>query len=366
MSKPSDGRLNLMQAIRLVENALEKIDGPACRAARQALTKAAAEVAGVDTGSKELDDADPLTAALATRLYRQVEDALADRNRQFRDILNACPLGVAVISRQGWKRLFVNQNLADMFKAPSIEAFQRRDLRSSWVDQSEFARASRNIEQDVDHVDFEAERKCLDGSTFWVLMNSRPIVFEGEPARVFWHNDITKRKELEDELRRLATTDAVTGVPNRRHLLAMVTREAERQQRYGSPFGLLMVDIDDFKRVNDVYGHASGDEVIRQVAQLCLATIRGVDTLGRLGGEEFGILAPGLDESGTVRLGERLRQAVADSVVAIEPAGDLRLTISVGATLYHSEDSTIDVTLARADEALYMAKHAGRDRLRFL
>jgi diguanylate cyclase (GGDEF)-like protein/PAS domain S-box-containing protein len=366
VSEPSDGRLRLLQAIRLVKGALEEIDRPACRAAMEALTRATAEIADDEADSGEFDPGDPLAAALATQLHRRVEDALADRNRQFRDILNACPLGVAVISRQGWKRLFVNQNMADLFKAPSIEAFQQQGLQRSWVDQAAFARASANIESDVDHVDFECERICFDGSTIWVLMNSRPIMFEGQPARVFWHNDITKRKQMEDELRRLATTDTVTGLPNRRHLLGLIDREAKRNQRYGSSFGLLMLDVDNFKNINDSYGHASGDQVLHRVAQLCLATVRDIDTLGRVGGEEFAVLVPDSTEAGTRYLAERLRRVVADTVIEIGSDCRLSVTISVGATLHRNDDGSVDATLARADKALYQAKRAGRDCIRFL
>lgn len=352
-----------MQAIRELECALKMSDPPTDGAVAEAPANAPDDGLESSPGSDGHDGAEPAAAA---NWPRRIEDVLADRNQQLRDILSACPLGVAVVSRQDWRRLFVNQHLVDMFKAPSVEAFREQDLKSSWVDAAEFARASSNIERNVDHVDFEAERRCFDGSTIWVLMNSRPIVFEGEPARVFWHNDITKRKRMENELRRMATTDTVTGLPNRRHLLSLVIREAKRQSRSRSSFGLLMVDLDNFKIINDTHGHACGDRVLRQVAQLCQATVRDIDTLGRVGGEEFAVLAPDTDEKGVRCLAERLRQVVADTDIEVEPDCRLRVTISVGATLFSSEDNTIDVTLARADKALYEAKDAGRNRVRFV
>jgi len=365
VAEPSDESRKLIALIRSLRQALERIETPACDAAASALATAATEIAAAGPGADLLVVADQLPAARAGRAQDPAEGVLDVRNRQFRDILSACPLGVAVISRRGWKRLFINHYLVDMFKAPSMEAFQRQDLIDSWVDKAEFARAARNIAADVDHVDFEAMRRCFDGSMIWVLMNSLPIVFEGQPARVFWHIDITERKRMEDELRLLATTDVLTGVANRRHFLATVDREVERQRRYGPPCGLLMLDIDHFKSVNDSFGHACGDQVLRHVARLCLENIRGIDTLGRMGGEEFAVVVPETDDAGVLRLAERLRLAVAGSVLDAETGASVRVTLSVGATLHRLHDDAVEVTFARADKALYEAKHAGRNRVIF-
>jgi len=175
--------------------------------------------------------------------------------------------------------------------------------------------------------------------------------------------DITERKALEMELRRLATTDPLTDLANRRHFLAQVDLELELLQRYAKPAALLMIDLDHFKQVNDAYGHAAGDAVLRHFAAIARRILRKVDLLGRLGGEEFAALLPGTDAEGAQQLAERLRQTVADSQVHTVSGGAIQVTISIGVTLFALTDANADTVLARADRALYRAKEQGRNRV---
>ncbi|MHB8909949.1 MAG: GGDEF domain-containing protein [Syntrophales bacterium] len=168
-------------------------------------------------------------------------------------------------------------------------------------------------------------------------------------------------KRAQVELQRLATTDFLTGISNNRSFFAAAEREIQRARRYGHPLGVLMFDIDHFKRVNDTYGHAAGDQVLVAIAAACRNFLRDIDVFGRLGGEEFAVLLPETDLAGGRATAERLRSAIAE--IGIE-AGvtTLHVTISVGVSVLSPEDDRIEQVLKRADDAMYEAKRDGRNR----
>jgi diguanylate cyclase (GGDEF)-like protein/PAS domain S-box-containing protein len=175
--------------------------------------------------------------------------------------------------------------------------------------------------------------------------------------------DIRERKELEARLEQEARTDALTGCANRRWFLELAAREVARARRYGEQVALLMLDLDQFKAVNDRYGHPVGDLALKKVADVCREELREEDAVGRIGGEEFAILLPETDSRRALEVGERVRQAVAASEVPVEGDRPLHLTASIGATALRGDDTDIDVLLGRADKALYAAKEAGRNRV---
>lgn len=175
--------------------------------------------------------------------------------------------------------------------------------------------------------------------------------------------DITERKRMDAELLMLATTDFLTGLPNRREFMARLDDELARLQRQMDECAaVLMLDIDHFKRVNDEYGHAVGDAVLRHLAGLMRGGARKIDKLGRMGGEEFAILLPGANGDAALAYAERLRQGVANTPVDID-GKPLSITVSIGIASLNASDVNVDSALIRADKALYSAKEAGRNRV---
>lgn len=173
--------------------------------------------------------------------------------------------------------------------------------------------------------------------------------------------DVTERRLAELRLERLANTDELTGLPNRRHFLELVRREMVRSRRFGKSLCVAMVDLDDFKKVNDTHGHGVGDLALQHVARTVTGLRRAVDVAGRLGGEEFCILFPEARLEAGLAAAQRVVRGLADSVLEHEGLR-LRLTVSMGLAEY-AEGESLDELLRRSDEALYEAKRSGKNRV---
>jgi diguanylate cyclase (GGDEF)-like protein len=170
-------------------------------------------------------------------------------------------------------------------------------------------------------------------------------------------------KESNRQLRKLSQTDMLTGLYNRRHMVVTLESEFDRSKRTSTPFALLMIDLDHFKQVNDTYGHQQGDEVLQLVSQEIQAQLRQYDSAARFGGEEFALILPGTTLVEGTMVAERLRQ-ILSKIQFTGPISDLKITASIGiAAVPHIKiNSTVDL-IRLADDALYMAKGNGRNRV---
>ncbi|HJW23407.1 MAG TPA: diguanylate cyclase [Rhodocyclaceae bacterium] len=212
----------------------------------------------------------------------------------------------------------------------------------------------------------EFEMVGLKGQHRWLDTHAVPMrdASGGITGLLGVTRDMTARRQVEQELARLAQTDPLTGLANRRHFMAQAEEELSRSHRYGGPLSVLMVDIDHFKRVNDTYGHKTGDLVLRRFAEVSRHMLRDIDTIGRIGGEEFAILLPETDGRRAREVAERLRGALAEAEVPVEQGLPLRFTASIGIASLAGPRVNIDTLLNQADQALYEAKHAGRNKVR--
>ena len=219
---------------------------------------------------------------------------------------------------------------------------------------------------------FEQQRTKADGSVGYVLSRYIPDS-DGLGVKGFFviASDITELKltqlQLEkriEDLYVMATTDALTGIDNRRNLLEKVQLEIDRALRYGLTVAFLMMDIDHFKVVNDTYGHDAGDRVLQRVGALLHETVRAPDHVGRLGGEEFGILLTNVTPQLGAEIAEQMRRKVAALVVTYGDA-EISFTVSIGVAglLVDAENPLLDL-IKRADTAMYDAKKGGRNCVR--
>jgi diguanylate cyclase (GGDEF)-like protein len=164
-----------------------------------------------------------------------------------------------------------------------------------------------------------------------------------------------------EQLRQMAMTDPLTGIFNRRYLLDMGTKLFSLANRYGWDLSVLLIDIDHFKAINDTYGHAAGDAALKQLATLVRNRLRDSDVFGRIGGEEFVVIAPSTNAAAASLLSQRLMDTLAAHDVRFEHI-PLKFTVSIGIACCVPGDKTIETTMARADSAMYQAKHQGRNR----
>ncbi|HOX52808.1 MAG TPA: GGDEF domain-containing protein, partial [Fibrobacteria bacterium] len=170
------------------------------------------------------------------------------------------------------------------------------------------------------------------------------------------------RARMYQEMERLATIDGLTQVPNHRHFQTLLNQQLEVATRYGQRIGLMLFDIDHFKRFNDTYGHAIGDLVLKEVARCVGMAIRSSDMIARYGGEEFVVLMPQADEVGAMQSAERVRAAVEGMAIPHE-GRMLKVTISIGVCLFPDMASVKQDFIDGADKAMYFSKKNGRNRV---
>ncbi|MFO3676512.1 GGDEF domain-containing protein [Pseudomonas protegens] len=174
--------------------------------------------------------------------------------------------------------------------------------------------------------------------------------------------DITEKKQLETELQRLATTDVLTQSSNRRHFFECANREFEQARLQGSSLAFLLLDIDDFKVINDTYGHPEGDIVLQRIAESGRAALRRGDLFGRIGGEEFAAVFPGCTADMARQVAERLQREIQRQNFSHQ-GQTFTITVSQGLTGLLAEDVSLDNLFARADSAMYEAKRQGKNRI---
>ena len=178
--------------------------------------------------------------------------------------------------------------------------------------------------------------------------------------------EISERRKLYQEVQRLANQDPLTSCFNRRHFMTLAAQELQRTARYRRPLSCLMLDLDHFKAFNDRYGHQIGDRLLCSLVDLCQAQLRGVDILGRYGGEEFVILMPETVKAGALQAAERIRAQI-EKMRLDTSAGQLSMTVSVGVASVEpkkDQEQGLDALIRRADQALYKAKSDGRNCVR--
>jgi diguanylate cyclase (GGDEF)-like protein len=209
-----------------------------------------------------------------------------------------------------------------------------------------------------------------------------PLVFEEVLLGILWvwGNELTRadlpimsifakqigvsleRARLFQEVQSLALTDPLTGLQNRRSLFELGRVEFARAQRMERPFCCIMLDLDHFKQINDRYGHPVGDQVLREFANRCKAAVREIDLIGRYGGEELIVLLPETDWETSIQVAERLRASVANAPIRIAD-DEITVTVSIGVATKDENTTQLETLIARADQAMYIAKHKGRNRV---
>lgn len=215
----------------------------------------------------------------------------------------------------------------------------------------------------------EMEARSSLGREFPVEISVSEVEEEDSDCLVLVTRDVSARKRVENHIRklleenkRLAATDMLTGLPNRRYLLEAINKELSRCKRYGHDLSILVIDIDFFKQINDTFGHSSGDDALKVMARVIREIARGSDLFCRFGGEEFLVALPETSAVQAGRVAERLRERLEATLVKVVREEELRMTCSIGVAQWFPGD-LFDDTLAAGDRALYQAKRNGRNQV---
>ncbi len=300
---------------------------------------------------------------------REAEQALRASEKNYRDLVDSVNSIILrwdvhgrIVFMNSYGLFFFGYRSEEIFGrsvigtiVPETEGATRRDLKA----------LMRAIQRDPGRYRTnENENIKKDGSRVWVYWNNRAI--KGKAGRIVEilsvGTDITARRKMEAELRRLATTDPLTGAFNRRQFFDKAKNEFQRHRRYGRAFVLLLMDLDHFKRINDNFGHPAGDAALKSFVNTARMIFRETDIFGRTGGEEFSAVLPETETDNAVTVADRLRAKVA-ALRVIAEGKSIHYTVSIGLTEMRPEDQTLREMVRRADEALYEAKGTGRNRV---
>lgn len=298
-------------------------------------------------------------------LQRQIQERepleanLRASEERYRTLVEVAPFPVIIIHLQNNTIMYMNPRAVQVLNTENGAGV--RSPVDYCTDPTAYTRLLEILHQQGQAHEFEICLQTGSDEPFWASLSATITTYQNEPAIFIAFDNITARKHLENELRRLADIDVITGTNSRRHCMELAKLEAEHCRRYGHPLAILMLDIDHFKRINDTHGHAAGDEVLRQLTVLCVATLRQHDVLGRLGGEEFAAFLPETDLEGARSTAERLRTIIADLDMTWDNRV-FRCTVSIGATLLRDQED-FDTALRRTDQALYEAKARGRNQV---
>ena len=283
---------------------------------------------------------------------------------RFHDLFETVPTGIVVLDGDGAAGM-ANARAAKLLDIPAGAVASRllgermRALRARCLNREALETLYNRLQAVVDY-DVTATW-LVDGAH--IEVETHPILGSGRNGRIWMFHDVTVQERMAEELRIRAQTDALTGLPNRRHFFD-VGLAAAAATGAGSTLSALLLDIDHFKAINDSFGHPVGDEVLRELASRCRGLLRAHDLMARIGGEEFAVLLPETKPAEAAEIAERLRAAFAGKPVATE-GGAVTVTISLGGAALTSTAESFEALLKRADVALYEAKRSGRDRVVF-
>jgi len=304
-----------------------------------------------------------VSCGLILLLFMRNRMAIIAKQRDFQLMANTISDGLYVMNEQGIIT-FVNESAArllgysrgELLGRVAHDVFHLQGNRGTPLSECSLCNVFRY------NTRFKGEEIFCrrDGSSFVAEVASEPLFEHGKGiSAVTIFRDISERKQMEEQLHELCNTDPLTKAFNRRYFLEVLETEVQRSRRYGTPFVLVMGDVDRFKRVNDVFGHQAGDRVLQEVVAAIQARIRCSDVFARWGGEEFVLLLANTSLENAVPLVESIRE----NIRSLDLGEVGMVTISFGVTNFRDGD-TIDTLLNRADKLLYEAKAAGRNCVR--
>lgn len=299
-------------------------------------------------------------------LSQQVETQrrLQASEERYRELVDGSIQGILV--HKNFKPLFCNQAYARMLGFADEHALMAQSSILPLIGSEHHLQAHKNNHQlligDKKTIKTEAKGVRSDGSTVWLSLLSRPIQWNGEQVVQVTAMDITEQQVLRERLEHRANYDGLTNLLNRRAVMELLEKQFDHDQRYANSLCCVLIDFDNFKSVNDQYGHHVGDEVLKLFAATCKKSIRKSDFIGRWGGEEFVLVLPNTDVEQAVAIAERICESMTKLRVAAENVY-VGFSVSMGVSFLSNDISSVEQLVSKADKALYQAKYQGKNRV---
>ena len=291
---------------------------------------------------------------------KEAESKLRESQEQVTGILEVSPIPIIIRSLKNQTVLYFNEHAKRYFKQLNVCITLGED--NSFLDLSTLKEVAIELKEKGELLNQELQFTNNKEQKITIIYSAVVASYEYQPAAIISFFDITKRKNLEDELRKMAQTDSLTGVFNRRYFSDMGKREFVRCRRNRLPLCLMILDIDHFKRINDEHGHDMGDEAIKTLCRLCKDNLRDLEILARIGGEEFAILIPDKPLSICLNVAKRIRQVIENNVLH-NLGADIRFTVSIGICELRSQHKDFEELIKSTDIALFKAKNQGRNQV---
>jgi diguanylate cyclase (GGDEF)-like protein/PAS domain S-box-containing protein len=317
----------------------------------------------LDDPAADTDRASGVAGGVAVILditARRVADGVARASHEnFEQVFERAPIGMGLLDLDG-RWTLVNRALCEITGYTTEELIDRRFAEITHPDDlhNDVAQQARLLAGEIPAIQTEKRYFNAAGETMSAIL-SISLVRDVDSAPLHFIaqlQDISERKRLEEHLRHLADHDPLTGLRNRRLFEHDLKLQVARSQRYGEHAAVMVVDLDDFKQVNDLHGHKVGDDTLKAVATALTRRLRETDLVARLGGDEFAVLLPHADEEGTAIVADGLARVIAACSVdvgdgVVHPSG------SVGVAMINRQTVNDEQVLAEADRAMYAAKH---------
>ncbi len=286
------------------------------------------------------------------------ENALFNSENNLRTILDVSPISVRIATDRGRKVVFYNRSYSTLIKNPSA---LDDDPRNYYARPDDYDEILTELERGQSVLNRQIELNVHGSSSLWTLASFMPIQYMGKEAVLGWFLDISHIKHHEAELSRIAHFDGLTGIPNRVLLADRMNQAIAKTSRENNMMAVCYLDLDGFKPINDLLGHAVGDQVLVEIAKRIQNSIRGGDTVARLGGDEFVVLLLA-QEKGQESLAtlERLLAAISEPILVNNKS--VTVSASIGVSIYPLDDEDADTLLRHADQSMYLAKQSGKNR----
>jgi diguanylate cyclase (GGDEF)-like protein/PAS domain S-box-containing protein len=291
----------------------------------------------------------------------QMQNSLKANEERYRVLVDGSIQGILV--HKNFEPLFCNRAYAQMFgfenehalldNGSILSTISPKYHHSSCCDNEMLMTGQEKV------IKKESKGVRIDGSTVWLNLLSRPVLWDGEQATQVTAMDITEQKLLREQLEQRANFDVLTNLLTRRALNEQLEKEFSRAQRHANDLSCVLIDIDNFKSINDKNGHQVGDDVLKLFASTCEMSLRKADSIGRWGGDEFVLILPQTDLEQALVIAERLCLDISKLSVDIKN-GSLKFSVSLGVVTLSKNILSVEQLLSQADKALYQAKDKGK------